>query len=742
MHLLKKSPFLILLFCSSCVLWDKSSAPDSVEKAPAGTVDKSAVFEAPSIEAPPVGKGDVAKKPSGLDEYRSWLKTCTLDALAKTVPKDQVWSKEADAFVKAALQAEAGEPGATSWESLSNQAQALVSKGCDAPLARLWIGEAIFKAGRPDVAAAHLRKSAARLQRWEYPKLELALASDRLAVATMDDQASQDIAKAAMNLASATMAETAADSGAYAPPSQFAVYAGLRELQSRRFNPKFWHVAFDTASRISDYPKDLLDILSVKAVLEEAKEGKAGEAYSKAIELAKRIPDRPEPYALAIEALSLNPSAASPAEAKRLLEKAAAAQFDYDEAYLAYAGYLSSALASQPAKLMDFGRLCLDTGRFDTPIPRIYLSTLLKKAAAEASFNWRVAFLAPGVAADLERLYLGLINALPPDAKDARDVLAMERCLLLAWCGDYEAAKALFSKVPAEISLLNMAFKDFQIPWKPHSIAEFEGEMRGFTGAQKAVFQQWDDAMCKADLENAVKFASKLIAANAIDKPLRNLIRLRTAWRLAGEPACRILPSEETDPLTFALTRNRPEVAKFMLENGMDLKRRGRDSSTPLLLALSNGLPESIVKMLVSKGCDPDYKDPESGATPMTMAIEKNMPSAAEFMAEMGADPNARLAASGRSALHVASLKGMGSLVKTLLKRGAKPNAQDLKGETPLHCAVAVGSADCAQALLARGADPSIKNVEGQNPMDIAAQRGNEALLKLMQDAPPPRAAK
>ena len=740
-----------MLFCSSCVMLDFGNSATTAAKPAEAESDssKSETITPPSIKVPDAGaaKRSGALKSSAEAEYRSWLTSCTSEAVAKTVPQDQVWSKEAIAYVNAAVQTEIEAPGAASWETLANQAQALASKGCEDPLARLWIGEAIFKAGRPSAALPHFRKAAAKLQKWEYPKLELALASDRLAAAT-EDPLNQELSKAAMNLAASAMAEAAAETGSSTPPSQFAVYAGLMDLQSEKSNPKFWRSALATASLISNYPEPLLEIIKIKAAIEDAKISQAPDrqalldAYKKAIALSGQLPEHPEPAAIALEVLALCPEAASQSDAKGLLEKAAAAQFDFEEAYQAYVDYLAITMSAQPEKLLAFGRLCLETGRFDTPIPRIYLSTLLKTAAAEAAFNWRAAFLTKGVAEDLETLYLGLINALPPDAKASRDELAMERSLLFAWCGNYEAAKDLFSKVPAEASILNAAFSSFRVPWKPRSIAEFESEIRGFTGVQKTMFQQWDEAMRKADLENAVKFASKLIAANASDKPLRNLIRIRTAWRLAGEPACKIPLSEETDPLTFGLKTKRPEVVKFLLDNGFELKRKGRESTAPLLLALSNGLPEETVRLLVAKGAEPDYKSPESGETPMTLAIERKMPSAAEFMAEMGSDPNAKIMESGQGPLHLACQGNMPGLAKILLKRGAKPNAQDAKGDTPLHFAVANGSVDCVQALVAKGADPAVKNSAGDTPLSIATKRGDEAILQLLKDAPPPRTSK
>ncbi len=767
---LKHIAAIVLCSClmagESCVipLEDGSGTPSGKSQDGSGTEEGQAKPEAAAAQTakaqepdvivlpkiPPKSPGPSApKEPSDESRYLSWIDSCSLAAFEKTVPQDRTWSAEAGIFLKNALQSKIVSGWADDSNALAAQALSLLSKGCDDPLVRLWAGLALQAAGRQDDAIANLRKAAARLQGFQYPKLELAIASDALAQASKDAPSLKDLHKAAVNLAPRALAESALDQPPYGPPDQFAVLAGLRQMKSARLNPEFWRSAFDAASPVKDYPRPLLDCLELLASFEEAKNlaspkdapsNELKTAFGKACALAAANPDRPEPSVIALEMLAACPSLGNPAKANEIFEKAVAARPDDARAYRAYLDFLSSWCSAMGVHdnwpVLAFGRLCLNSGRFESGIPRIYLDALFKTACLQPDFDWRAAFLKSGVRDEIERLYLGLLQTLPVDDRAARERLSMERVILLCCCEDYQLAKNVFARTPANPQLLNSTFDGRSFPWKPGSLQELEAQLSLFTGPNKALAMEWSSAL-RSNPAAAEELAAKIISKNVVDKPLASFVRLSTVWRLIGMPAGEITASAESDPLCFALAAKRFDAAKFLLENGWTIKKKGFESVKPLLLALGNEAPENLVRLIVSRGAEVDYKIPDSGETPLTLAIEKGMPRAAEFIADMGSDPNAKVDASGKTPLHLAASAKMSKLVEKLLRRSAKADAKDLKGDTPLHCAVAADDKDSAKALLLKGADPRAKNLSGLSPLDMAKERGDEAMFQLLSETKP-----
>ncbi len=666
--------------------------------------------------------------------FRDWLLACNGEGFRKTAPQDAAWSADAAAFIGKACLAFSLESEAPTWETLESQGSNLIAKGCDDPFVRLWLGQALLKTGKPSLAMPQFRRATAKLQKWDYPKLALAFASDGLAEASSELASQDSLEKAAMNIAATAMAESASDLGDFAPPSQFAVYGRMISLWSASRNPKFWKMASEVAASDSKYPQWLKRAFEARAFLEASKadpdKESSRELLLKGIDAASKLwkesPERPEAPAIVLMALALDPSAPSGAPPSEWLRRAVDAQCDYAPAYICYIDVLASSKDASEDALMKFGSSCLEKGGFDSCVPRFYIGCLLKSACLRPFFNWRQPFLRPGVAAGIERLYVALLQETPPSAKARRDTLAMERALLLSWCGDYEGARDLLSKIPSEPSLMAAAFSDFSVPWKPQSIQDFEAEIRAFTSSNKELFLQWDQSLRGADL-SLKEQASKLLSLYAGDKPIKKFVRAWTAWHLTGLPAAQIPDGEESDPLIYAIKAKRPDVMKFLLDSGLEIKRKGKDKDEGgalLMLAFSNDASEETLKLLIARGADVDFKAP-SGETPLLIALSRKMPAVSEFLVEMGSDPNAHYSDTGVSALDLACSLGFPSVAKALLKRGARPEAQDKAGRNALHYAVQGGSEEIAAMLLERGAAlPGMRSREGETPLELAERLG------------------
>ena len=87
----------------------------------------------------------------------------------------------------------------------------------------------------------------------------------------------------------------------------------------------------------------------------------------------------------------------------------------------------------------------------------------------------------------------------------------------------------------------------------------------------------------------------------------------------------------------------------------------------------------------------------------------------------------------GESVLQWAVMAGNALTAKHLLEHGADAKAIDLKGNTLLHACADGGYAELAQAFLALGVDPRQRNRQGSRPIEIARERGNVAVVKLLE---------
>lgn len=127
------------------------------------------------------------------------------------------------------------------------------------------------------------------------------------------------------------------------------------------------------------------------------------------------------------------------------------------------------------------------------------------------------------------------------------------------------------------------------------------------------------------------------------------------------------------------------------------INRYAADGFFPLALAAFFGHPETV-KLLLARGADVG----QAARNPMKI-----------------------------QALHSAVTNSLVT-VKVLVEAGAPVNAKQDKGWAPLHEAVNRGDLDMTRYLLAHGADPKQQNDEGTSAIGIAAEKGNQEILKLL----------
>lgn len=94
--------------------------------------------------------------------------------------------------------------------------------------------------------------------------------------------------------------------------------------------------------------------------------------------------------------------------------------------------------------------------------------------------------------------------------------------------------------------------------------------------------------------------------------------------------------------LHYAAEADKLEIAKYLVESGIEVDMPDDDGETPLFAAIESGGAE-VLAYLLSKGANLNVKDTKCGSTPLHEASYKNNLEAARILIEHGADINARI---------------------------------------------------------------------------------------------------
>ncbi|KAI1451815.1 ankyrin repeat-containing domain protein [Annulohypoxylon moriforme] len=149
------------------------------------------------------------------------------------------------------------------------------------------------------------------------------------------------------------------------------------------------------------------------------------------------------------------------------------------------------------------------------------------------------------------------------------------------------------------------------------------------------------------------------------------------------------------------------------------------------------GASASIMTALVLAGATLQTID-EDGRTPLIRAVMNEMPdSLISLLLEFGTPVNAR-DRKKNTALHYAATKspssemGNADTIRILLAHGANQGLRNKRGRTPLHEAVSFMCHDRTRELLDYGADLDMSDNNGWSPLFGAVTQGSAALTKLL----------
>ena len=144
-------------------------------------------------------------------------------------------------------------------------------------------------------------------------------------------------------------------------------------------------------------------------------------------------------------------------------------------------------------------------------------------------------------------------------------------------------------------------------------------------------------------------------------------------------------------------------MALELLKRGADPnKEKGYSGSTPLHLAITEEKTD-LVKRLLERGAFLETKD-DYGSTPLLTAVRFNVPEVIiDLLLEGGANVHT-LAEDRKTTLHfIAQKRGEMKMLRAMIARGLSVDAEDNDGWTPLHVAAQHGNTDAAEVLIEKG---------------------------------------
>ncbi len=175
------------------------------------------------------------------------------------------------------------------------------------------------------------------------------------------------------------------------------------------------------------------------------------------------------------------------------------------------------------------------------------------------------------------------------------------------------------------------------------------------------------------------------------------------------------------------------EKVKILLAGNDDLiEAKDRQGFTPLHIAITKDRRE-VVRYLIEKGADLNSKN-SNGLRPLQTALDRGKNTIANLLIERGADINIR-GFRNQTLLHQASRSGNNSLINSLLRKGADINVEDSSGHTPLDLAVISEKASTARILVDNGGETGSllsDDEECRTLLDRIITNNNELLTELI----------
>jgi ankyrin repeat protein len=529
---------------------------------------------------------------------------------------------------------------------------------------------------------------------------------------------------------------------------------------------------------------------------------KSAEFYRKAWELH---PEFPEAAAELIEAAMAGHTKDSE-DIDFWFLKSVAAQIDYFDAYESYSWALRPRWGGTHKDMLQLGQAAYNTKLFSTNAPRFFVIQLLltEQDRNDKNIEWRNDFYKKEVQDKINKLYSSMLS----DQKISglkRELISLEYAFCCLWMGDYEKAAELRKTISDYVfnnawNVDHLRSRVFFNKGKPNTRngKEFDRELAAFTGTNKELLIKWLKAIKEGDVFTEFELYDKLMDRNVVDDKTfkffqntsifynkiptlgsvnyKNTVLVQMIFNKKFGVAEQMIKNGadinektilKTSPLLAAAEKGSIELVDLLLQKGADVNAVNVFGKTALINAMGNensNTRNSLLKLLLEKKPKLDVFDYHFDS-PLTLAVRNNDKQAVETLLKAGADINTHqvwapihfaanftdndmidllckykvdINALTEGALFPATevaIRYSGKkfpVIKSLIKNGIDLSLKDVQGDTALHVAAEVGDEDIIKLLLKSGADKyiNVKNIHGKLPADMS---NNPEIKKLLQ---------
>ncbi|WP_406697112.1 ankyrin repeat domain-containing protein [Singulisphaera sp. Ch08] len=244
--------------------------------------------------------------------------------------------------------------------------------------------------------------------------------------------------------------------------------------------------------------------------------------------------------------------------------------------------------------------------------------------------------------------------------------------------------------------------------------------LRGRTVATEDAEKPWRLNQAGLSLERRL-----LAAAKAGD--------VESVQRFLAEGAS-IDPADESHdtPLHHAAESGHLETVDALLEAGAPLEACGCADHTPLLTAIQAG-QLTVVRRLMEAGANPLANEGRSqSALHLACAANQGL-ELVELLLESGANVNALEPQTLATPLHVAAERDQAAIVAQLLAAGADLQARDQNGWTPFLVAALRADLRTIQLLIDAGSDVKAVDDDGRNAFTLAKSWGQPQVAAFLE---------
>lgn len=197
-----------------------------------------------------------------------------------------------------------------------------------------------------------------------------------------------------------------------------------------------------------------------------------------------------------------------------------------------------------------------------------------------------------------------------------------------------------------------------------------------------------------------------------------------------------VMRMSQADSKLRLLVEANVDPNQAIVDTHRDGRKRAAHGYSPLLLTATT-CNDSMLKLLLKLGADPNFRCEEDGMTPLLVkACIERFQAGVQILLDSKADPNLQtdiVGMKGANALAIAVAMGIHGNVKCLLDAGAAPNSLARTTGEKIHAGgceamsatvltVAAGNHDheVARLLLSKKADPNLQFADGYCPLAAA----------------------